>query len=81
MTRHQDVSEPNLDLANLFQQHYPPIYTYLRYRVNSIEDAEDLISAIFEQAFRHRTQFDPTRGVFSTWLFRIAHNELVSYYR
>ena len=72
---------PGLDLAKLFQQYYPRIYNYLRYRVNSVEDAEDLISAIFEQAYAHRAQFDPTRGAFSTWLFRIAHNELVSYYR
>jgi RNA polymerase sigma-70 factor (ECF subfamily) len=77
----KEVSEPKLDLAERFQQYYPRIYNYLRYRVNSVEDTEDLINTIFEQAYRRRTQFDPSRGAFSTWLFRIAHNELVSYYR
>lgn len=77
----KEVSEPKLDLAELFQQYYPRIYNYLRYRVNSVEDAKDLIGTVFEQAYKSRTQFDPTRGAFSTWLFRIAHNELVSYYR
>lgn len=81
MSQSKEVSEPKLDLAELFQQYYPRIYNYLRYRVNSMEDTEDLISTIFERAYKHRTQFDPTRGAFSTWLFRIAHNELVSYYR
>ena len=75
------VSEANLDLAQLFQQYYPYIYNYLRYRVNSVEDAEDLIGAVFEQAYSHRGQYDPDRGAFSTWLFRIAHNVLVSHYR
>lgn len=77
----KEVSEQKLDLAALFQQYYPRIYNYLRYRVSSVEDAEDLIGTVFEQAFAHRAQFDPGRGAFSTWLFRIAHNELVSYYR
>lgn len=81
VTGYNEVSEPNLDLANLFQQYYTRIYAYLRYRINSVEDVEDLISTIFEQAYRCRAQFDPTRGAFSTWLFRIAHNQLVSYYR
>ena len=71
----------DLDLAELFQQHYPRIYNYLRYRVNAVEDTEDLISTIFELAFKKREQYDPTKGTFSAWLFRIAHNELVSYYR
>ena len=79
--KNKEVYEPELDLAALFQQYYPRIYNYLRYRVNSVEDAEDLINIIFEQAYKGRAQFDPTRGAFSTWLFRIAHNELVSYYR
>ena len=79
-TTESDVA-PALDLANLFQHYYPRIYNYLRYRVNSTEDAEDLISAIFEQAYAHRQQYDATKGAFSTWLFRIARNELVSFYR
>lgn len=77
----KEAAEPKLDLAALFQQYYPRIYNYLRYRVNSVEDTEDLINTVFEQAYKARTQFDPARGAFSTWLFRIAHNELVSYYR
>ena len=46
------VSEP--DFAALFQQFYPNIYNYLRYRVNSVEDAEDLIGTVFERAFANR---------------------------
>jgi RNA polymerase sigma-70 factor (ECF subfamily) len=46
-----------------------------------MEDVEDLNSLIFEKAYTNRHQFDPAKGAFSTWLFRIAHNELVSHYR
>jgi RNA polymerase sigma-70 factor (ECF subfamily) len=73
--------EPNLDLAELFQYYYPRIYNYLRYRLSSVQDAEDLIGAIFEQAYARRDRFDSSKGAFSTWLFRIAHNMLVDHYR
>lgn len=74
-------SVPDIDLAELFQEHYLRIYNYLRYRVNSMEDVEDLISTIFERAYTRREQFNPEKGTFSTWLFRIAHNTLVDHYR
>lgn len=74
-------TEQKLDLARLFQEHYPRIYNYLHYRVNSREDAEDLISTVFERAYTYREQFDPTKASFSTWLFRIAHNTLANHYR
>jgi RNA polymerase sigma-70 factor (ECF subfamily) len=84
---HNDVAqqvnpaEPELDFAELFREYYRRIYNYLRYRVNSREDAEDLISLVFEKAFTHRQQFDVAKGAFATWLFRIAHNTLANYYR
>jgi RNA polymerase sigma-70 factor (ECF subfamily) len=74
-------AEPELDFAELFQQYYPRIYNYLRYRVYSWEDTEDLISLVFEKAYTHRRQFNTAKGSFSTWIFGIAHNTLANYYR
>jgi RNA polymerase sigma-70 factor (ECF subfamily) len=75
------LSASELDFAELFREFYPRVYNYLRYRVNTPTDAEDLISMVFEKAYSHRHQFDPIKGSFSTWLFRIAHNTLANYYR
>ncbi len=80
-TRQANEPVTQLNFAELFEQLYPRIYNYLRYRVNVPEDAEDLMGVVFEKAFTHRGQFDPAKGEFSTWLFRIAHNSLANYYR
>ena len=74
-------NELDLDLAKLFRQHYLRIYNYIRYRVDSLDDAEDLISVVFERAFTRQGQFNSTKGSFSSWLFRIAHNVLIDFYR
>lgn len=77
----KDNSASNLDFAELFREFYPRVYGYLRYRVNTSEDIEDLIGVIFEKAYTHRAKFDAAKGDFTTWLFRIAHNTLANYYR
>lgn len=76
-----EASETELNFAELFQQYYPRVYNYLRYRVNVVEDVEDLISMVFEKAYSRREQYDADKGAFSTWIFRIAHNTLVNFYR
>lgn len=77
----KQAAAPELDFADLFRQYYPRVYNYLRYRVNVPEDAEDLMSAVFEKAYTHLNKFDADKGAFSTWLFQIAHNTLSNYYR
>ncbi len=77
----EQVELTEIDFAELFRQNYPRVYNYLRYRVHSLEDAEDLLGMVFEKAYTHRDQFDPAKASFSTWVFRIAQNTLANYYR
>lgn len=68
-----------LDVETLFNEYHPRVYTYVRYRIADIGDAEDLTSEILERALTHLASFDARKGAFSTWLFRIAHNTLVNH--
>lgn len=41
------------------------------------EAAEDVVQDVFLKAYSHIQSFDPARK-FSSWLYRIAHNELIN---
>jgi RNA polymerase sigma-70 factor (ECF subfamily) len=54
---------------------------YIRRKtVISTEDAEDLLQDIFIKIYLNLRGFD-TSMKFSSWAYRIAHNEIISWYR
>ena len=68
-----------LDVEALFLEYHPRVYAYVRYRLANVAEAEDLTSDILERALTHLGSYDPLKGAFSTWLFRIAHNAYVNH--
>jgi RNA polymerase sigma-70 factor, ECF subfamily len=61
---------------DLYERHFHRIYAYVSRRSASRAEAEDVTSAVFEQAFANLKKFE-WRGVpFVAWLFRIAANAL-----
>ncbi len=65
-------------LATLVKESYPFIFRYLYYRTNLKEDAEDLTNDVF---VRMVSAIEKQKGNFIAWLFRIAKNVLIDYYR
>ncbi len=63
--------------VSAFDQLYPRyerrLYGYIRRLMGDPAVAEDLFQDIFLSVLKDRT-FDPTRGSFSAWLFRVARN-------
>lgn len=76
--------DPSPDIAaftNFYHDHKDKIFTYILYRVSFDRDiAEDLTSEIFLKAWKHFDSFDRTRS-FKTWIFTIAHNHLINFYK
>jgi RNA polymerase sigma-70 factor, ECF subfamily len=67
--------------AALYDRFADRLYQYAYYRVSSATDAEDLTQQIFLQAWRAIDRYQPTGAPFLAWLFRIAHNVVISHYR
>lgn len=66
--------------AEIYDIFIDPIYRYVYYRVKSV-DAEDLVETVFLKVWENIRQYKPRKKSFSAWMFRIAHNLVVDYYR
>jgi RNA polymerase sigma-70 factor (ECF subfamily) len=66
--------------VELYDQYYSQIFGYVLKRTANIEVAQDVTSEVFFKAFKNLRQFH-WRGVpFSSWLYRIATNEIANYF-
>ena len=67
--------------GRLYTAYVGPLYRYVILRVNDEPTAEDLTAQVFMKAWDKLTTFEPGRAPFLGWLYRIAHNAVVDYYR
>lgn len=67
--------------GGLYEQYLPKVFQYISYRVTDKNMAEDLTSAVFEKALTKFKSFNPERASFATWIFTIARNTIIDYYR
>ncbi|HUX80755.1 MAG TPA: sigma-70 family RNA polymerase sigma factor [Candidatus Paceibacterota bacterium] len=51
-----------------------------RLGVGVLEDREDILQNAFVKAYKNLNSFDPTL-TFSSWMYRITHNEVMSFFR
>lgn len=74
------MPDRELDFAAFYDEFLPQVYRYVRYRVTDTATAEDLTATIFEKALRAWNGRRKPNSV-APWIFRIARNAVVSYYR
>lgn len=66
--------------ATFYRMYSPQIRAYLSHKVSCLQDLQELLEDIFVDAFQGLSLFEEKSSL-PTWLFRIAHNKLVDYYR
>jgi len=67
--------------GELYDEFYKPIFNYTLRRTSDIEEAQDLTSQTFFKALKGLGEFRWQNISFSAWLYRIATNEVNSFYR
>lgn len=65
----------------LYEENYQKIFSYSLKRAANIDIAKDITSETFLKALKHIGSFRWKNISFSSWLYRIASNEVVNYYR
>ena len=67
--------------GELYDQYADRIYAYIYRRVGQAEVAEDLTGQVFMRMLEAIRTGQGWRSSFSGWLYRIAHNLVIDYYR
>jgi RNA polymerase sigma factor (sigma-70 family) len=67
--------------AKLYDENMSKVYRYIYYRVSNQQLAEDLTSDVFEKALDNFDKYNSKKASFSTWVFTIARNRIIDFYR
>ena len=84
---HQEVKIIELCKENpnyfgpIYQKYFEQIYKFVYRRVNDYETADDVTSLVFIKALGNIHKYEFKGVPFSSWLYRIASNEINQYFR
>ena len=65
----------------LYEHYYDSIFRYVSFRTGNTAEAEDITAEVFVRMIESIHRFKWKGYPFSSWLFRIAHNLVVDFYR
>jgi RNA polymerase sigma-70 factor (ECF subfamily) len=74
----QDGDKPSF--GPLYDHFVDRIYRYVYFKVHK-DEVEDLTEIIFVKVWENIQRYTPGKTLFSSWIFRIAHNVVVDHYR
>jgi RNA polymerase sigma-70 factor (ECF subfamily) len=67
--------------AELYDRYYPRVFGYALRRTANLETAQDITSETFLKALKKLWQFRWRNVSFSSWLYKIATNEINQHFR
>ena len=73
--------ESILTYEQVYRDYDRKVMGYIRPRINNSSDAEELHSAVFMKVFEKFSSFDQTKASISTWIYTIARNTLIDFFR
>ncbi|HXG35746.1 MAG TPA: sigma-70 family RNA polymerase sigma factor, partial [Dehalococcoidia bacterium] len=76
----QQKAEDDKAFADIYSQYFHKVFSFTLNRLRDKEAAADVTATVFEKAFQKCGALR-SRDALGSWLFTIARNELVSYWR
>jgi RNA polymerase sigma-70 factor (ECF subfamily) len=62
----------------LFSRYQKKLFTYIFHLIGNKDEVEDILQSVFSKTYKNIKNFDTSRK-FSSWIYRIAHNEAVNF--
>jgi len=67
--------------AELYEAYFDKIYRYIVLKIGDRTEAEDMTQQVFLKVLKSLPSYKWKDVPFSAWLYRIAHNQVVDYFR
>jgi RNA polymerase sigma-70 factor, ECF subfamily len=68
-------------LTQIYEAYFDKIYRYLVVRIRNEIEAEDLTQQVFVKVLQSISTYKNKGVPFSSWIYRIAHNQMVDFMR
>lgn len=69
----------------MYNQYYSEVFNYIKWKINSISDAEEVANDVFIKADRlnkdEKTRYNPEKCQVKTWLLTITNSAIIDYFR
>ncbi len=69
------------DYEQIYKEYDKKVLNYIRTRVNNLQDAEDIHTDVFMKVYQNLQTYDESKAAISTWIYTIAHNKIIDFYR
>lgn len=67
--------------TEIYESYHAKVQNFIYSKVNDMYLAEDICSDVFIKIYEKYDRFDESKSSLSTWIFTIARNTLIDYYR
>jgi len=67
--------------GQLYDHYLPKIYRFVLLKVGQKEESEDIVHDVFINAWQNLGTYSSKGFPFSSWLYHIARNKVIDYYR
>jgi len=81
MQANRQMTQVEQEMALLYRKYAPSMLIYVRMRVPSPEDAEDLVVEVFMAALEHAKFAELSEKAKQLWLWRVTRNKVIDTYR
>lgn len=65
----------------IYKDYYNKVNSYVRYKIASGSDVDDVVSDVFLKVYSKIDTFDENKSSLSTWIYHITQNTIIDYYR
>ena len=65
----------------IYRDYHGKVSGYIRSKINSPQDAEDITADVFLKVYEKLDNFDESKASLSTWIYTVTRNTLTDYFR